>query len=325
MNLAIHGIEANLGAAARRHLPPRPAPRPQGRLRPRQSAVQRLRLVRPAAPRRQALGLRRPARRQRQLRLDPALHPPPRLPQRPRRRRGRVRHGQRLALQQHRRRGRHPPQDRRGRPRRLHRRHARAALLHHRHPRLPLVPHPRQDRQEHPQRHAEPPRRPQGRNALHRRPQTRHAADPRRSASSPACEDAECVPTARATRSPPVRHRPHRLRLPQWRGEPTPDWWNEERPRRVGLHRRRPASAKPATIDEIAKHGHVLTPGRYVGAEDIEDDAEPFAEKYPRLVAELEECFGGGGAVDGRSCASDSERSAMATDWMPACDTVETA
>ena len=36
--------------------------------------------------------------------------------------------------------------------------------------------------------------------------------------------------------------------------------------------------AKPATIDEIAKHGHVLTPGRYVGAEDIEEDAEPFAE-----------------------------------------------
>ncbi len=41
-----------------------------------------------------------------------------------RRRRGRVRDGQRLPLQQHRRRGRDPPQDRRGRPRRLHRRHA---------------------------------------------------------------------------------------------------------------------------------------------------------------------------------------------------------
>ncbi len=52
-----------------------------------------------------------------------------------------------------------------------------------------------------------------------------------------------------------------------------------------------PGFAKPATIDEIARHGHVLTPGRYVGAEDIEEDAEPFVEKYPRLVAEVEECF----------------------------------
>ncbi len=52
--------------------------------------------------------------------------------------------------------------------------------------------------------------------------------------------------------------------------------------------------AKPATIEEIAKHGHVLTPGRYVGAEDVEEDAEPFAEKYPRLAAEVEECFSEG-------------------------------
>ena len=55
-----------------------------------------------------------------------------------------------------------------------------------------------------------------------------------------------------------------------------------------------PGFAQSATIEEIAKHGHVLTPGRYVGAEDVEDDAEPFAEKYPRLVAELEECFAEG-------------------------------
>ena len=42
-------------------------------------------------------------------------------------------------------------------------------------------------------------------------------------------------------------------------------------------------------MDEIAKHSHVLTPGRFVGAEEQEEDAEPFAEKYPQLVAELEE------------------------------------
>jgi type I restriction enzyme M protein len=38
----------------------------------------------------------------------------------------------------------------------------------------------------------------------------------------------------------------------------------------------------------------VLTPGRYVGAEEQVDDGEPFAEKYPRLLAELEACFGEG-------------------------------
>jgi len=44
---------------------------------------------------------------------------------------------------------------------------------------------------------------------------------------------------------------------------------------------------KSATTAEIASHGHVLTPGRYVGAEDIEDDGEPFEEKMTRLSAEL--------------------------------------
>lgn len=40
---------------------------------------------------------------------------------------------------------------------------------------------------------------------------------------------------------------------------------------------------KSATLDEIAKHGHVLTPGRYVGAAEVEDDGEPFEEKMARL------------------------------------------
>ncbi|MCE9616442.1 MAG: type I restriction-modification system subunit M [Lentisphaerae bacterium] len=44
---------------------------------------------------------------------------------------------------------------------------------------------------------------------------------------------------------------------------------------------------KSATTAEIAAHGHVLTPGRYVGAEEVEDDGDPFEEKMPRLVAEL--------------------------------------
>ena len=42
-----------------------------------------------------------------------------------------------------------------------------------------------------------------------------------------------------------------------------------------------------ATAKEIASHGHVLTPGRYVGAEEVEDDGEPFGEKMTRLVTEL--------------------------------------
>jgi type I restriction enzyme M protein len=48
---------------------------------------------------------------------------------------------------------------------------------------------------------------------------------------------------------------------------------------------------KSATLEEIAGHGHVLTPGRYVGAEDVEDDGEPFEEKVPRLVGELQGQF----------------------------------
>jgi type I restriction enzyme M protein len=46
---------------------------------------------------------------------------------------------------------------------------------------------------------------------------------------------------------------------------------------------------RSAGTDEIRKHGHVLTPGRYVGAEEAEDDGEPFDEKMKRLVATLRE------------------------------------
>ena len=46
---------------------------------------------------------------------------------------------------------------------------------------------------------------------------------------------------------------------------------------------------KSAPLEDVRKHGHVLTPGRYVGAEAQEDDGEPFEEKMQRLVAELRE------------------------------------
>jgi type I restriction enzyme M protein len=50
-----------------------------------------------------------------------------------------------------------------------------------------------------------------------------------------------------------------------------------------------PGFCKSATLDDIRKHGHVLTPGRYVGAETQEDDGEPFEDKMKRLTATLRE------------------------------------
>ncbi len=50
-----------------------------------------------------------------------------------------------------------------------------------------------------------------------------------------------------------------------------------------------PGFCKSATPEEMRKHGHVLTPGRYVGAAPQEDDGEPFAEKMARLSAQWRE------------------------------------
>lgn len=44
-----------------------------------------------------------------------------------------------------------------------------------------------------------------------------------------------------------------------------------------------PGFCKSITLEEIQKHSHVLTPGRYVGAEEQEDDGESFDEKMSRL------------------------------------------
>lgn len=59
-----------------------------------------------------------------------------------------------------------------------------------------------------------------------------------------------------------------------------------------------PGFCKSATIEEIRKHGHVLTPGRYVGAEVEEDDDEAFAEKMSRLCAQLNEQMVRGAELD---------------------------
>ncbi len=57
-----------------------------------------------------------------------------------------------------------------------------------------------------------------------------------------------------------------------WRGE------ND-----VGEYADIPGFCKSASMDDVRKHGHVLTPGRYVGAAEQDDDGEPFEEKMVRL------------------------------------------
>jgi type I restriction enzyme M protein len=48
---------------------------------------------------------------------------------------------------------------------------------------------------------------------------------------------------------------------------------------------------KVADIQEIEKQDYILTPGRYVGIEEQEEDGEPFEEKMTRLTSELSEMF----------------------------------
>jgi type I restriction enzyme M protein len=51
-------------------------------------------------------------------------------------------------------------------------------------------------------------------------------------------------------------------------------------------------------LAEIAQHGHVLTPGRYVGAEEVEDNDEAFADKMQTLTAKLGEQMAKGAELD---------------------------
>lgn len=55
----------------------------------------------------------------------------------------------------------------------------------------------------------------------------------------------------------------------------------------AGTYADAPGFCKSANLDDMRKHGDVLTPGRYVGAEELEDDGEPFEEKMSRLAATL--------------------------------------
>ncbi len=61
--------------------------------------------------------------------------------------------------------------------------------------------------------------------------------------------------------------------------------WRDDK--NAGKYADAPGFCKAAKLDDIRKHGHVLTPGRYVGAEAAEEDVEPFSEKMKQLAATL--------------------------------------
>jgi type I restriction enzyme M protein len=63
-----------------------------------------------------------------------------------------------------------------------------------------------------------------------------------------------------------------------WRGD-----------KNAGKYKDAPGFCNAAKLEDIRKHGHVLTPGRYVGAEAVEDDGEPFEKKMRLLAAQLRE------------------------------------
>ena len=65
-----------------------------------------------------------------------------------------------------------------------------------------------------------------------------------------------------------------------WRGESS-----------AGAYEDVPGFCKAASLEEIKAHGYALTPGRYVGAEDAEDDVVSFAERYAALRATLDRQF----------------------------------
>jgi type I restriction enzyme M protein len=52
-----------------------------------------------------------------------------------------------------------------------------------------------------------------------------------------------------------------------------------------------PGFCASVRLQQIAEHGYVLTPGRYVGAEEAEKDDEPLDEKIARLAKDLYEAF----------------------------------
>lgn len=72
-----------------------------------------------------------------------------------------------------------------------------------------------------------------------------------------------------------------------WRGE-----------KGAGKYKDVPGFCMSAELKEIQKHGHVLTPGRYVGAETQVEDTEPFAQKFERLSGDYFKMLEEGNRLD---------------------------
>ena len=72
-----------------------------------------------------------------------------------------------------------------------------------------------------------------------------------------------------------------------WRGEPD-----------AGAYEDIPGFCRSVPLAEIGQHGHVLTPGRYVGAEEVEDNDEDFATKMQQLTERLGEQMAKGAELD---------------------------
>ena len=78
-----------------------------------------------------------------------------------------------------------------------------------------------------------------------------------------------------------------------WRGEPD-----------CPAHEDVPGFCASVDLATIAGHDYVLTPGRYVGAADIEDDGEPLDQKIARLTAEIREGFAKRAELQGQVLAA---------------------
>lgn len=78
-----------------------------------------------------------------------------------------------------------------------------------------------------------------------------------------------------------------------WRGETD-----------AGEYRDIPGFCRSATLDEIRKHDHILTPSRYVGSGETEQDLESFESKMNRLSADLADLFSAASELQGRITAS---------------------
>jgi type I restriction enzyme M protein len=83
-----------------------------------------------------------------------------------------------------------------------------------------------------------------------------------------------------------------------WRGEPVSLPRPAGEGRGEGNYQDIPGFCRSVKLAEIAQHGHVLTPGRYVGAEEVEDNDEDFATKMQQLTEKLGEQMAKGAELD---------------------------